>query len=236
MRENPTVAVMQPYLFPYIGYFQLVNAVDVFVVYNDVNYIKRGWINRNRILLNGNDYLFTVPVEDASQNRRICDTRIIQDQSIYLKLLATIQTNYKRAPYFSEVMPLINSVFDPLPEYIDQLAEKSIRVFCEYLGFATLLKLSKNSYQNEELMRADRLIDICKKEGSKNYINALGGNAIYSKEYFMKYGISLSFIHTNKIHYEQFANDFIPNLSIIDVAMFNSRDSINGFMKDYQLL
>lgn len=236
MQMQPTVAIMQPYLFPYIGYFQMVNAVDIFVFYNDVNYIKRGWINRNRILVNGNEYLFTVPVEDASQNRRICDTRIFQDPMLYKKLLNTIQASYKRAPYFSEIMPLIYSVFDPLPEYIDQLAEKSIRVFCEHFGFSTLLKQSKGVYHNDELKKADRLISICRKEHSNTYINASGGTEIYSKDYFMQHGISLSFIESNRIQYAQFANDFVPNLSIIDVAMFNDLNSIQRFMKDYQLL
>lgn len=236
MQRKPTVAIMQPYLFPYIGYFQMVNAVDIFVLYNDVNYIKRGWINRNRILVNGSEYLFTIPIEAASQNRRICDTRIVQDSMLYKKLLNTIESNYKRAPFFSEVMPLLYSIFESLPEYIDQLAEKSIRTFCDYFEFSTLIKQSKGVYDNEELKKGDRLISICQKENADRYINAQGGAQIYSKEYFIEYGISLLFLKTKDIQYAQFSNNFVPNLSIIDVAMFNDRSSIQKFMYDYELL
>jgi hypothetical protein len=232
------IAVMQPYLFPYIGYFQLINAVDKFVFYDDVNFIKRGWINRNRILVNNNDYMFTVPLNKISQNYTIGETNINLErfESWSDKFHQTVRQNYKKAPYFNEVSELINKVLNTKCTSISELAIASIVVVSKYLELKTVFYSSSNRFKNKDLERQDRLLDICKKENAKHYINALGGEELYNKESFKAKGIELSFIKTLPIEYKQFSNEFIPWLSIIDVLMFNSVENIKVMLDKYELI
>ncbi len=228
---------MQPYLFPYIGYFQMINAVDVFVFYDDVNYIKKGWINRNRILVNGKDKLFTIPLKDASQNKMINEVDIFLERPEVRKIFETIKQNYKKAPFFSEVFPIIESVFWSPSSTIGDLAILSIKAVNEYLGITTVLKQSSVDFANTKgLERAERLIAICKQTGAEKYINAIGGQELYTKEYFASQGIDLKFIKSEPIAYKQFDNEFVPWLSIIDVLMFNSVEVVHHLLKKYQIL
>lgn len=245
------IAIMQPYVFPYIGYFQLVYAADVFVFYDDVNFINRGWINRNRILLNGKDHLFTIPCKDASQNRLIKDIEVVDEEQSMHDLLSTIKQAYNKAPYFEEVYSLVEQIlFAPstdavVPDLhvpslsnrsISGIAINSVTSICDYLGLHRTFKTSSELYDNQELKKADRLIDICHKEGITDYINASGGKEIYTKEYFRENGISLSFLNSELYEYPQFKNEFVPWLSIIDVLMFNSReDIVNKILPSYHL-
>ena len=230
------IAVMQPYVFPYIGYFQLIYAADVFVFYDDVNYINRGWINRNKILLNGKDQLFTIPCIDASQNKLIKDVIVLNDKSIS-KILTTINIAYKKAPYFADVFPVIEKTFMVEGDIsIAQLAINSVINVCEYLNLQRSFKVSSKEYNNRELKKADRLIDICHIEGITSYVNAVGGKEIYTKEYYLANGVALNFLASDKLEYEQFGNTFVPWLSIIDILMFNSKDKINDIMmRSYHL-
>jgi hypothetical protein len=231
-----TIAIMQPYIFPYIGYFQLIYASDVFVFYDDVNFINRGWINRNRILLNGTDHMITVPCKDASQNKLIKDIEVLNDPKAVNKLLTTIKTAYSKAPLFVSVFPIIEEVLatamHPLladvPTNIAGMAAHSVLKICDYLGINRTFRYSSLEYNNRELKKADRLIDICHVEGIKHYINASGGKAIYTKEYYAEKGIELDFLNSQKYEYNQQNNTFVPWLSIIDVLMYNSIDDINN--------
>jgi len=244
---------MQPYVFPYIGYFQLIYATDIFVFYDDVNFITRGWINRNRILVNGTDQLFTIPCKEASQNKLIKDVDVNDDPKSIQKLLATIQMAYAKAPYFNEVYPVIEntlmaeneisvsydnatSAFPSLTypvqrlqrdTSISRLAINSIINICDYLGLNKVFKISSEQYDNRELKKADRLIDICHIEKTSHYINPSGGKEIYTKEYFKASGIDIDFLVPQRVEYAQFKNAFVPWLSIIDVLMFNSKREIN---------
>lgn len=230
------LAIMQPYIFPYIGYFQLISAVDLFVFYNDVNFIKKGWINRNRILLNGNDFLFTIPCEDVSQNKLISNTKVIFDLKERNKLLATIQQAYKRAPFFNTVYDIVGNVLSTSYTYIDEMASASVKEICRYLNIGTELKKSHNYYNNSELVQTQRIIDICLKEQADQYINAAGGAGLYSKEQFEFSGIKLNFLESKPVFYKQFDNEFVPSLSIIDVLMFNSKDSMEQMLQSYELV
>lgn len=232
-----TAAVMQPYLFPYIGYFQMINAVDVFVFYDDVNFIKGGWINRNRMLISGSDKLFTVPLKDASSFKLIKDVEINNEVPAYSKILTTIAQSYKKAPFFSEVFPIIESVFRSPSSTIADLAILSIKAVNEYLGISTILKRSSVDFPDTKgLERAERLIAICKRTGAEKYINVIGGQELYTKEYFSSQGIDLKFIKSEPIAYKQFDNEFVPWLSIIDVLMFNSVEEVHHLLKKYQIL
>lgn len=228
---------MQPYVFPYIGYFQMINAVDVFVFYDDVNYIKNGWINRNKILVNGNEKLFTIPLNNASSFKYIRDTGINTDIAAYKKILTTIEQSYKKAPFYNVIMPLVRSVFSANHTSIADFAIHSVEVINNYLGISTILKRSSVDFKESKGMeRADRLVHICNNLGSNEYINAIGGKELYSKEEFASKGIDLKFIKSKSVEYKQFNNEFVPWLSIIDVLMFNSKEEIYELLNQYELI
>ncbi|MCD6064243.1 MAG: WbqC-like family protein [Flavipsychrobacter sp.] len=222
-----TIAIMQPYIFPYIGYFQLIYASDVFVFYDDVNYINRGWINRNRILNNGTDQLFTIPCKDLSQNKLINDIDVTDEAKPLQKVIATIQNAYRKAPYYKDVFPLVEStIAGSQGMALSKVAIESVVKVCNYLGLQREFKVSSEAYDNRELKKADRLIDICHKENITKYVNAQGGRELYTKDYFSDNGVELSFLIAKNYSYLQFKEPFIPFLSIIDILMFNSKEDI----------
>ena len=230
------IAIMQPYVFPYLGYFQLVSAVDLFVFYNDVNFIKKGWIHRNRILLNGKDFMITIPCVNVSQNKLICETELALDNKEKKRILTTISQAYRKAPYFEEVFFLIDNIFKRDYKTIDELAIRSVEAVSGFLNIPTTFRVSGGIYGNSELKREDRLIDICLKENVLQYINPQGGVEIYSKDYFRKKNVDLNFLVAHLEPYVQFGNDFVSGLSIIDVLMFNKRETICDVMlKSYAL-
>ena len=234
------VAIMQPYFFPYIGYFQLINSVDVFVFYDDVNFIKKCWINRNYILFNENKHLFTIPGKSISQNKLINAIKIDKENKAFRIFLKTLQTAYsKKAPYYDTVFPIIKNVMSSNSEIISELAIESIVSACTFLGIKTkILVSSENFSETMDLGRSERLISICKTLGANELINSIGGMEIYDKKDFLDYGIRLSFIRMSEnLSYSQGENQsFIPNLSIIDVLMFNSTEEISQMLESCELL
>jgi WbqC-like protein family len=230
------LAIMQPYLFPYIGYFQLINAVDKFVAYDDVAFIKQGWINRNNILVNGNPFLFTVPVKNISSYSLILETAITYEIDWKTKIFKTIKQSYQKAPYYSSVFSIIESVFNIEEQYISKMAMNSIRQVALYLDLHTDLKDSSVSYANGSLSGQARVLDICQQEMATQYINPMGGKELYSKDDFKIKGVELAFIKSKSIRYKQIKNNFMPNLSIIDVLMFNSPSEVRELLQQYELL
>lgn len=230
-----TIAIMQPYIFPYLGYFQMIKAVDKFVIYDDVNYINKGWINRNRILVSGAPHLFTIPLKDASQNKLIYEIELSADASWRKKLLRTIQQSYQKAPNYSKVIQLIEEVVNLEAENISELNLHGIRKVAEYLSISTEIVSSSRIYDNGHLKGQDRILDICRQENAERYINAIGGMELYDKSIFEKENIQLSFIKCNDVSYSQFKNAFVPWLSIVDVLMFCDIESINTFLELYEL-
>ena len=232
------VAVMQPYLFPYIGYFQLVNAVDYFVFADDVNYIKRGHINRNKILLNNKEQYFTVPCHKPSQNRLINEIKIADDIKGYPdNLLSTIRQAYKKAPFFDQIFPIIQSIFNHQYTDIYELAANSVINISNYLEIGTTFTYSSITFGDTKGQeRSTRLINITKESGSNHYINPIGGNVLYDKEHFKNNGVTLEFLSPQITAFKQFNDDFVPNLSIIDVLMFNSPEQTKILLEQYKLV
>ena len=226
------IAIMQPYLFPYIGYFQLVSAVDQFVIYDDTNYIVKGYINRNRILLEGRAHTITVPVRKASQNKRICDLEIIFTNR--KKLLKTIRLAYSKAPCFNSVYSLIEQVLAYGELQLSRFVANSIILVSKYLSIKTEFRFSSCIRVDNDLRIQDRVLAICRALGAKRYINAIGGMSLFNRAAFAQEGIELKFIRTHDIQYKQF-EEFIPKLSIIDVMMFNSKEEINGMLEMFEL-
>lgn len=228
------LSMNQPYLFPYIGYFQLINAADKFVFYDDVNFIKNGWINRNLILINGNEQYFIIPLIKASQNKLINEIEFVD---IRPKLLKTIYNAYRKAPHFREVWPLIEDVFDLPTSLISELAIKSVTEVSNYLEIPVNFEKASVHYPETRIYRkAERIFKICEKNNARVYINAIGGINLYSKEQFKERGIDLYFIKSEKLDYNHF--DYLANscLSIIDVLMFNDKAKIIQFLTNYQLI
>lgn len=231
------IAVMQPYIFPYIGYFQLINCVDHFVLYDDVNYIKQGWVNRNRILANGKENLFTIPLKKASSFTLINETEL--HQTLYdkwkIKFLRTLAQNYSKAPYFIRIYPIIEDVLKE-EKSVSVLATNSILAVMDYLGLKTKIYISSQDFSESKGMdRADRLIDMSKKLNADTYINMVGGKELYSPEYFQKENVDLLFLKPRIKEYEQMGKTFIPALSIIDVLMFNGRETILSLLNDFDI-
>ncbi len=227
------VAIMQPYLFPYIGYFQLMNAVDRWVVYDDVAFIKQGWINRNRILINGEPQMFTVPLHGASSFVLINQTEI--NQRIYpiwkSKFYKTLEQSYRKAPNFDVIFPLIKEVLDTEHKTISALALHGLKAVTGYLEISTTIVESSASYNNNDLRGEYRVLDICRQENAMEYINVPGGKHLYDKLEFEKKNIELHFIEPKLMPYNQFKGSFVPWLSIIDVLCFNSKEQIHTLLK-----
>jgi len=227
------IAVMQPYLFPYIGYFQLIDQVDKFVIYDDVTYMKQSWINRNRILLDDQEFTVTLQVIGASSFILINQVTVGNNQK---KLLKTISQAYQKAPYFRSIFPVIEDILSNEENDLAKYVTKSLRDISEYLEITTEFVISSELQKNNDLKNQDKIIDICGLFNADCYINAIGGRSIYSGEIFSKKGISLKFIKTQQISYKQFDNVFVPELSIIDVMMFNSKDQIRTMLNRCELI
>ncbi|MFZ1666553.1 MAG: WbqC family protein [Flavobacteriales bacterium] len=232
-----TIAIMQPYLFPYIGYYQLAQIVDRFVVYDEVNYIKQGWVNRNNILVNGAPSLFTLPLSNPSSNALIKD--LVVDARQYpiwrKKFLKTLSQVYSKAPQYATTVDLVNDVLEPDVVSIAELATRSITLLVEFFGMDTVVIPTATHYGNANLNGQDRILDICKKEGATRYINAQGGRTLYDHPTFASHGIDLAFLKPSLATYEQGRYSFVPGLSIIDVLMFNSFEQVREMLRSSEL-
>lgn len=224
---------MQPYLFPYIGYYQLVRCVDKFVVYDDVNYIKRGYVNRNHILDQGCRRRFTVPVPGGSIHKKISELSFSGEVE---DILEGIRHAYVKAPFFEEVFPLVKKVFEGEDRRISAVCSNGINeVFC-YLGMNLDISCSSRLEYDRFLSGADKLMAICDVLGSRQYVNSIGGQELYEKEYFSLKGFDISFLKTREINYDQRGKQFISNLSMIDVLMWCSREDVKALLDEYDLV
>lgn len=229
------LGIMQPYFFPYIGYWQLINCVDKYIIYDDVNFIKGGWINRNNILVNGEGKLINIRMHNASSNKLINEVEVLDDSTSRAKTLRTIENNYRKAPFFKQVYPIIENIINQKENNLGSFLTYEIKRICEYLLINTDIVLSSEIQKNNDLKGQDKVIEICKIMKAKEYVNAIGGQQLYSNEVFAENGIKLKFLQANIRKYNQFNNDFVPNLSIIDIMMFNSQSEIKDMLNDFKL-
>ena len=224
----------QPYFIPYIGYWQLINSVDVFKISDDYNYIKHGWISKNRILVNGKPSDFRIELSKASSNKLITDIEL-GEISVKNKLKA-LMFAYGKAPYYENGIELMKEIFDCDDKNLADYLTNSIKVVCNYLDINTKIIRTSDFEGNSNFKREYRIFDLCERIGATEYHNAIGGQALYTYEQFREHGIELGFIKTGDIKYKQFNNEFVPNLSILDVIMFNSKDEIKDMLNDYTVL
>lgn len=224
---------MQPYFLPYIGYFQLIYAVDKFVIYDDVNFIKRGWINRNNILVNGRTQMFTIALAGASQNKLINEIKIADD---FKKLTKTLQMNYAKAPFFEQTMELYFEILSSPDRRLSDFIANSLKNICNYIDVKTEFIMSSTLIKDNTLKGEDKIISICQELEANCYINPIGGRELYNKELFKQNDIQLYFINSIPPKYPQFKNICVPGLSIIDILMFNSLKKIETYLQNFSLV
>ena len=254
------LAIMQPYFMPYIGYFQAIAAADKYILYSNLNFIKKAWMNRNRLLArDGKIVLTTVPVCNKSSNTMIYNVEIDNSQPWKTKFLRIVQTCYSHSPYYDQVYPLLVDMLSPDYRWLNELNAATIIAISRYLDITTPIETDNTHYlfmeqqlQNIEsdysafsylekthpVRMVARVIEMCRNEGADHYLNAIGGQQLYSKDEFAQYGISLNFIQTNPIQYRQDTklDEFVPNLSIIDVLMNNGREGTQSLLTQYTLV
>ena len=228
------VAANQPYFLPYISYWQLINAADVFFIGDNYAYIKRGWINRNRILFRGAPELFGIEVAHVSSFSLISELSIVKIDK--RKKMNKLYEAYHKAPYYDIGIQLVEEILDCQEENLSEFLIASIKTICRYLEINTPIRRTSELEGNDAFKREARIFDLCHRLGAENYINPIGGKTIYSVEEFAAQGISLRFINTDDIRYRQFGDTFVDKLSILDVIMFNSRDEIREMLGKYTLI
>jgi hypothetical protein len=230
------LAIMQPYFFPYIGYFQLIAAVDLFIVYDNIKYTKKGWFNRNRLLQNGKDVMFSLSLKNDSDYLDVCERELAASFNRD-KLLGQFKEAYRRAPYFAQTFPLVEQIVRYEDTNLFRFLHHSIARTCEHLGIDTEIRVSSGIGIDHDLKNQDKVRALCAAVGASTYVNAIGGIELYSKETFREQGIDLKFIQSKPFEYPQFGDAFVPWLSIIDVMMFNPLDTIQTCIStNYELI
>ena len=254
------LAVMQPYFMPYIGYFQAIAAVDKYILYSNLTFIKEAWMNRNRLLMrDGTIVLTTVPLHSKSSNAMIYDVEIDNTKPWKEKLLRTVQMCYSRKPYYEETRALLSHLLSPEYRLLKDLNAATIVGIARHLGIATEIETDNSGYLDLEnqlrdiesdysplpylektrpIRKVARVIAMCRREGADHFINAIGGQQLYSPDEFAQYGIRINFVQTHPIQYRQDTKtgQFVPNLSIIDVLMNNGREATQSLLTQYTLV
>ncbi|MEY1230454.1 WbqC family protein [Proteus terrae] len=228
------LAVMQPYLFPYIGYYQLAYHSNMFIFYDDVNYIKKGYINRNNIVTKNGLLLFTLPINNASQNKMINELYFIENTK---KILSTIKMSYSKSKYFDDIYPIIEKTFNNKNRNVANIASNSIIEIFQYLGVNLNYDFSSRINYNRENSAQEKIYELCKINNADKYVNAYGGMALYDKDEFKKRNIELGFINSIPTPYTQVnSNEFIKNASMIDILMNCSKDEIINQLNNYTVI
>lgn len=235
MKPELTAAVMQPYFYPYIGYYHLVSAVDTFVVFDDVNFIKKGWINRNNILLNGEAHLFTLSIKDLSQNKKINESFIFEPVTTKTKVLNLIRNAYAKAPFFEETFETLKTLILNPEDNIALYNMENLRGLSNYLGLKAKFVLSSEIKHNYEEKGQNKILSILKSLGASTYVNAVGGKELYVADDFKKNDIDLFFVNSGQVKYQQYGENFLSHLSIIDVLMFNGKKHTQELLQNYKL-
>jgi hypothetical protein len=215
------LAIHQPYLFPYLGYFQLIYAVDTFFFFDDVAFRKQGWINRNRLLIKGVPRYFSVPLRGASSSTPINQTSIDRRQfpEWRRKLVRSLVEIYAGSPQRDAVLDLVETALATDAPDIGTLAGQSVRLCCEYLGIKTRLLASSQSFPRSAATGLSRVLEICRGVGATTYVNAPDGRQLYEREAFSQAGIVLRFLKPELEPYPQPGTSFVPGLSILDLLM-----------------
>lgn len=253
------LAIMQPYFFPYIGYFQAIKSVDKYMLYENLDYITEGWMHRNRILVKYDKpvYIF-ISLSQKSSNKKIYDIKLDTNSNWRKRIINSIKYNYGGSKFFNDIFPIIEKIINAEYEYLYDYNINCIVSICDYLSIRTKILTHNEKYRELEselclidsndyslfpdllLTKPDkktaRVLAICKNEKADVFINAIGGTNLYNTEEFAKYGIKLHFINTLHFEYKQFSKTFVPNLSIIDVLMHCGKEKTEELLENYKLI
>lgn len=227
---------MQPYLFPYLGYFQLIARSDRFVFLDDVQYIKRGWANRNRILFNGQPRWIRIPVESAPRHESFAQRRYIIDARVQRKILGSLWHAYRSAPHFERIYSLVKDILEFEDWSVSQFNIYQIRKILQEIGIKQPTACSSEQPQTRNKRGQDRILALCKAMDGDAYINLVGGINLYSYARFEDSGIELKFLIPRIKPYRQSGNEFVPDLSIIDVLMWCSVSEVREKLREYRLV
>lgn len=229
-----TIGIMQPYLFPYLGYFQLIALSDTFVFFDTAQYIRRGWINRNNILLQGAAHRFTLPVVKAPQSTPILEIELSGGIVARTKIITTMKSAYSNAPQFDVVMPIIEEILNVSEPSLVVLLKRQFEIICSYMGIDTkLVWASSIDWPAYDQGPQERILSMVMELNGSRYVNPASGKDLYSKERFDESGVELSFHSMNPVIYEQGLNLHVPNLSIIDLMMWNTRDQLALLLNEF---
>jgi hypothetical protein len=223
------LAIMQPYFLPYVGYFQLMAAVDKFVLLDDVNFINRGWINRNRIIVNGEPYWLTLPLAKASQNRLINEIEIVDDPVWPKKMMRSVELSYRSAPFADEILPLFSEILQEAHGSLSTFLFHQLRRVADYIGIPTRIEQASAIHPKGALTGQRRIVEICAREGASTYINPPGGRDFYDAALFTSTGIELLFLDPNlpALILRHSGGQEGPCLSILDLLMLNPRAAVH---------
>ncbi|MCQ4264374.1 hypothetical protein CXK91_00390 [Stutzerimonas stutzeri] len=232
-----TVSMMQPYLFPYMGYFQLIALSDVFVLGDDLQFVKGSWMNRNRILVNGQPKLITFPLKKGHQTERINERWLCDDFDKEADALLTmLERCYAKAPHRDTVLPLIHGILHCPERNLALFTENALRCLCAYLNIRTPIYRGSSLGLPAKMEMQDRVIQITHRMDGELYLNPIGGMDLYCPARFRADGLLLRFLRMDDIAYPQFKHPFVPSLSIIDVLMFNSRETLKDLLQRFSVL
>ena len=252
------LAIMQPYFFPYIGYFQAIHAVDKYILYDNLNYIENGWIHRNRFLVtNGKPTYLNAEIQSRSSFKKIKDVDLVDNNRWRSRIMKSLYLNYKKAAYFEETYSLVEGVIYSKVGKLSDLNYIGIKSICDYLDINTILNNNISKYDDMEnrlsllplvsgefncyklskpSVKVIRVLEICYTEKADEFINAIGGQGLYDKTEFMQNGIKLMFVKTIDQPYKQLSNTYYPGLSIIDVLMNCGKDGAKERLIKYELI
>jgi len=232
MSISRRVAVMQPYFLPYVGYFQLIASVDKFIIYDNIKYTKKGWINRNRLLAGGTDQLFSLPLRSGSDSLHVRD-RALADDFQPRKLLDQFHGAYRSAPEFARVYALLERIVLHSDRNLSAYILHSVKAVCAELGISTVIQASSEVEIDHALKHQEKVLALCAATAATTYVNAIGGTELYSKEDFAARGVELRFIRSRPLEYPQFGQAFVPWLSIVDVMMFNPPERVREIVSGH---
>ena len=228
---NKKISVMQPYFFPYLGYWQLLHEVDTFICFDDVNFINKGWINRNKIIMNGQETMITLNLSKASQNKKINEIDIFGNNESMLK---TIDLSYRRSLNYLLLMPILEGIL--------RFEEKNLAIFLanSIHKISALLKINTTIISSSEFglpfSGKEKIIPMCKVQNGAHYVNPIGGIDLYKHDEFNAHGLRLSFLQSDILPYSQNSKLFISKISIIDFLMNVAEENWTKHLNSYRLI
>lgn len=224
---------MQPYFLPYIGYFQLIAAADQFVVYDNIKYTKKGWINRNRMLSNGKDVMFSLPLKNAPDRLDVVERELAPGAERH-RWLAQLKGAYRHAPQYAQTLPLLESIAACPDGNLFGFLHHALRACCAHLAIDTPIRISSGIAIDHGLAAQDKVLALCQALGARSYLNPIGGTELYAHADFAARGIDLHFLRARPLAYPQSgAAPFLPWLSIVDVLMFNPLDTVRAWVRGH---